>query len=183
MIHTPRLDLMPGTVAHLEAELAGHAAFAAALGVAVPASWPPEFYDADAVRWTLARLAEQGAATAPGGWGLHYLVRREAPRTLIGAGGFKGPPDAQGAVELGYAVAVEHRRQRFATEAVVGWTRFAFADPHVAVVFAQTIPSLPASIGVLENAGFGFAGEGHDPDAPDGEPVLRYEIARAAVIP
>jgi RimJ/RimL family protein N-acetyltransferase len=62
---------------------------------------------------------------------------------------------------------------------VQGWVRFAFADPCVHVVFAHTIPSLPASIGVLDKAGFRFAGEAEDPDAPPGEPVLRYEIARA----
>ncbi len=44
MIRTQRLDLIPGTVTQLRAELAGHAALAAALGVEVPEAWPPEFY-------------------------------------------------------------------------------------------------------------------------------------------
>jgi [ribosomal protein S5]-alanine N-acetyltransferase len=178
MIRTPRLDLVPGTVTQLRAELDGRTALAAALHVEVPEQWPPELYDADAIRWTLDRLDEAGTATATGGWGFYYFVQRDPRPVLVGCGGFKTAPDARGDVELGYAVAVEHRRRGLATEAVQGLVRVAFDDPHVRVVFAHTIPSLPASIGVLDKARFRFAGEGHDPDAPDGELVLRYEITR-----
>jgi len=185
-LQTPRLDLIPGTVTYLRAELEGPEALAAALGVDVPASWPPQFYDAEAVRYTLDSLLTHPNATD---WGFYYLVRRQEARpsaqgahiarpTLVGAGGFRGAPNDQGMVEVGYSVVVEHQRRGYATEVVEGWLRFAFDDPRVAMVIAHTLPSLAPSIGVLERAGFRFAGAGHDPHAPAGAEVLRYELSR-----
>jgi len=42
----------------LIAELEGREALARALAVDVPESWPPELYDAAAIRYTLAELAD-----------------------------------------------------------------------------------------------------------------------------
>ena len=105
-LQTERLELRPGTATALRAELDGRAALAAALGVEVPAAWPPELYDADAVRWTLAQLGDRPDG---GPFGFYYLILRPtqvAPggaSTLIGVGGFKGPPDARGEVSPGAA--------------------------------------------------------------------------------
>jgi RimJ/RimL family protein N-acetyltransferase len=163
----------------LRAELEGHAALARALGLEVPASWPPEFYDGDAIRYSLTRLL---AHPADAEWGLYYLVRRSAPgiaTMLIGAGGFKSAPDTAGMVEIGYSVLPEHQRQGYATEAVAGWVRLAFASGRVTRVIGQTLTSLRPSIRVLERAGFVFAGAGEDPGAPSGEQVIRYELPAA----
>ena len=182
LLRTPRLDLVPGAAAHLRAALEGREALAAALDAEVPESWPPEFYDADAVRYMLGQLPEDGAGDD---WGFYYLVLRadEAPGaparpTLVGAGGFKGAPDERGEVEVGYSLVPEHQHRGYATEAVLRWAAFAFGDPRVRTVVAQTLPSLGPSIRVLERAGFRFAGEGHDPHAPAGESVLRYKLTR-----
>ena len=98
---------------------------------------------------------------------------------MIGAGGFKGAPDAHGVVEVGYGIVTDHQRQGLATEAVDGWLRFAFGSPRVTMVVGQTLPSLAPSIGVLEKVGFRFVGAGHDPHAPAVEEVIRYELSRA----
>lgn len=181
-LHTDRLELRPGAASVLRAELQGPAALADALGVRVPPSWPPDLYDADAVRWTLEQLGDR----ADGGpFGFYYVVARAAPdveraATLVGVGGFKGPPDERGEVELGYGVLPEFQRRGYATEAVRAWTALAFAEPRVRTVVGQTLESLVASIGVLEKAGFRFAGSGDDAGAPQGERVIRYELTRAA---
>jgi RimJ/RimL family protein N-acetyltransferase len=179
LLQTPRLDLIPATAVHLRAELESRRALSHALGIAVPASWPPEFYDQDAIRFTLTWLL---AHPADADWGFYYLARRDASggaRSLVGAGGFKGAPDDDGNVEIGYSILPEHHRQGYATEAVFEWVRFAFESPRVARVVGQTLASLGPSIGVLEKAGFRAAGIGHDPGAPEGEQVLRYEIVRS----
>ena len=178
MIRTERLILVPGVERHFVAELEGPASLAAVLGMHVSAEWPPEFYDADAVRWTLNYVREHPDI---GGWSFYYLTLPERdgePATVIGAGGFKGPPDARGEVELGYGVVPSYQRMGYATEAVRGMTQFAFGDPRVTTVVGQTIPSLVASIGVLQKAGFLFDGEGNDPHAPEGETVLRFTLTR-----
>lgn len=177
-IRTARLELIPATETHLRAELEGRLALAGALEAEVPPTWPPELYDEDAVHYSLGWVL---AHPDDVGWGFYYVVRRVGPGVtplLIGTGGFKGAPDSAGAVEVGYGILPEHQRQGYATEAVGGWVRFAFASPAVRVVVAQTLPHLAASLGVLRKAGFRFAGDGHDPQAPPGERVVRYELSR-----
>ncbi len=137
----------------LRAELADDMPhFASLLGAAPPRDWPPELYDADAMRFALAELDRDGAH---GGWGFHYFVRKRAlgRPPLIGAGGFKGAP-RDGAVELGYSVVPAHRRKGFASEAVRAMVKRAFADPAITRVIAHTLTELVASQGVLRKCGF-----------------------------
>jgi RimJ/RimL family protein N-acetyltransferase len=180
VLSTHRLHLVPATVEHLRAELESREALSRVLGIPVPSTWPPALYDEDAIRATLVELE-----TDPGqaGWRFYYLVRRPGLAravTLVGAGGFKGPPDQHGSVEIGYSVLPEHQRRGYATEAVLGWSAFAFDSPEVRRVTAQTLLTLPASIRVLERAGFTFVGAGDDPHAPEGHPIVRYELSRDA---
>ena len=174
-ILTPRLVLIPATVESVRAELEGNAAFARTLGAEVSSEWPPELYDESAVRWVLAAL-ERDATFAD--WGMHYVtqpVEDAGGLRLIGAGGFKGPPDDAGLVEIGYAILPSHRRRGYAREAVDGWLAWAFADARVTRVIAHTLSELVPSIGVLRSAGFIFTGPGNDPTEPD---AIRYEISR-----
>jgi hypothetical protein len=120
VLRTPRLLLIPATPATLAAELVSPAALGGALGVDVSPNWPPELYDADAVRWTLNAL-ESGSC--PPDWCLYYFAEFAEPparSTLIGVGGFRGGPTADGTVEIGYGVVPESRRRGFAREAVDG---------------------------------------------------------------
>jgi RimJ/RimL family protein N-acetyltransferase len=177
-IDTRRLELLASSEATLRAELEGTSALAAALDCDIPASWPPDLYDADAVNYSLNWLLAHPTDAA---WSFYYIVRRPvgaSRRLLIGAGGFKGPADDQGVVEVGYSIVRDHQRLGYATEAVEGWLRFAFASPDVKMVIGQTLPTLIPSIGVLEKLGFRFAGAGADPNAPEGEQVIRYEMTR-----
>ena len=178
MIRTDRLDLIPATAAHLRAELAGRLQFQLAIGIDVPPSWPPDLYDESAVEYTLAQLTAQRDIEP---WGMYYIVYRDAGdgrSVLVGVGGFKGPPDDNGRVEIGYGVVSEFQRRGLATEAVGGMVRFAMSTPGVARIITQTLPHLAPSIGVLLQAGFQFAGPGHDPSAPPAEEVVRYELQR-----
>ena len=172
-ITTPRLELMPATVDLVHAELRAPKELGWLLTAEVPESWPPELYDKAAAEYTLARLGEGSAQV---GWWLHYIVVRSTQsrrRTLIGTCGFKGPPTADGIVEIGYGILPEFRRQGYATEAAQGLIAHAFAHPEVARVIAETLPDLFPSIGVLRKIGFGDVGEGSEPG------VVRYELRRA----
>lgn len=175
-IQTPRLILIPATAESLSAELVSPQALGEILGRGVPASWPPELYDADAVRWTLTWLAEHPEQSA---WSLYYIA--EALRTateqsqLIGVCGYKGGPDAAGEVEIGYGIVPERRRRGFASEAVRGLLARAFADARVKNVIAHTLSELAASIGVLEATGFSFDGPGNDPQEPA---AIRFVLSR-----
>ena len=138
-ISTPRLDLIAAGAAVCRAAAADRDALARLLAARVPESWPPELYDKAAAEYTLARLGE-GSEQA--GWWLHYIVlksTRSRRRTLVGSCGFKGPPTADGTVEIGYSVLPDFRRQGYATEAAQGLISHAFAHPEVALVIAETL--------------------------------------------
>ena len=172
MLRTARLRLFPVTPALARADLAGPAALHEALGTAVPASWPPEHMDHQAIRWTL----EQLGTGVPGEWLYHYIVREDLGAdhtTVVGTAGFTGVPDAEGTVEIGYSVVPEHRRAGVASEAVAALMERAFDAPAVERIIAHTYPGLLPSIGVLEKNGFHLVGTGTEPG------VLRYAITRA----
>ena len=176
-IRTPRLILIPATAESLSAELISPRALGELLGCDVPASWPPELYDADAVRWTLTWLAEHPDQLE---WSLYYVAEvPPAPNDharLVGVCGYKGGPDPAGEVEIGYGIVPERRRRGFASEAVRGMLARAFADPRVTSVIAHTLSELAASIGVLQTTGFLFDGPGNDPQEPA---AIRFVLSRA----
>lgn len=175
---TPRLRLIPATEPLLRASLAGATDLAAACGCTVPSSWPPEHYDADAVTFTLDWLRKRPADVQWGFYCIELPAPDGGPGALIGAGGFKGPPDADGIVEIGYSVLPEYQRRGFALEAVLGLVQFAFNQPKVQMICAHTLASGEASIGVLKKAGFRMIGRGHDPGAPADQAVVRFELVK-----
>ncbi len=171
MIATRRLALVPATVELTRAALAGAEVLEASLGAAVPPTWPPEYLDAAALEFTLARLT---ADPAQAGWRLYFVVLHAgvSGRILVGTAGYKGPP-SDGTLEIGYAIVGDHQRRGYAVEAVRGLIAHAFADPTVRRVIPETLPELAPSIGVLARCGFRLIGEGSEPG------VIRFELGRA----
>jgi RimJ/RimL family protein N-acetyltransferase len=172
VIETERLELIPATPEQVRAALRGATPLGAALGAAVPETWPPEFLDDPAFEYTLARLLEGPPQT---GWWLHFILRKDAAggRTLIGSAGYKGPPSDDGTVEVGYGIVRDQHRRGYASEAVRGLLAHAFAEPSVQRVIAETYPELTGSLGVLRTCGFSLIGDGSEPG------VIRFALTRA----
>jgi RimJ/RimL family protein N-acetyltransferase len=80
------------------------------------------------------------------------MIRDAGSGAAIGGIGFFGPPDADGAVEIGYGIVPSMRRRGLATAAVRHLLRVA-AEHGVTVVRADTTPENHASIGVLRRVG------------------------------
>lgn len=122
------------------------AAFARGLGLACAPEWP-----APVVR---RRFLEgiPGIDDDPrfGVW----VVIEVAARTLIGDVGFHGPPDADGSLEIGYALAPDWRGRGYATEAVGRLCAWAEAQVGVRALTARTDPDNRASARVLARLGF-----------------------------
>ena len=165
---TPRLTLIAATPPLMRADLEGQAALANALGVAVPMAWPPDLYDDDAIRFSLAMLEDP----ANQGWTFYYVVLNAAQPTLIGLAGYKGHP-RDGTVEIGYAVLADYQRRGFASEAAEALVANAFRHPAVVRVIAETLPALDGSKGVLRRTGFAFVGDGSEPG------IIRYALERS----
>ena len=97
-------------------------------------------------------------------WVLGFAMVHRVTNVRVGSGGFKGPPDADGIVEIAYGVAPEHQGRGYATEAAEALVAYAFSSGQVRVVRAHTLPDNVASKRVLEKCGFRFIGEVDDPE-------------------
>ena len=170
---TARLDLVAASMQHADATIEGSTAIASLMQVIVPPSWPPELLDADALQYFRDKLAADASQSA---WWFYFVLRRSAKgtRTLIGSAGFKGPPDADGLVEIGYGMLPEFHLQGYASEASNALVTFAFADARVQRVIAETLPELIGSMGVMRRCGMRQLDD--TPNEPGG---VRFGITRA----
>jgi [ribosomal protein S5]-alanine N-acetyltransferase len=115
-------------------------------------------------------------ASSPGDpWALGFSVVERASGAVVGGCGYKGPPDAEGCVEIAYGVAPSYRSRGYATEAARALVAFAFGRCYVRLVRAHTRPENIASARVVAKCGFVRVGEVTDPD--DGL-VWRWERAK-----
>jgi len=108
------------------------------------------------------------------GWWTH-LVRVDSPPTIVGVCGYTGPPDADGTVEIAYAIAPTCQGRGLATRAAAELVRRAFADNRTRLVCAHTLPEHNASTRVLEKLGMRFVGLANDADEGT---VWRWELTR-----
>jgi [ribosomal protein S5]-alanine N-acetyltransferase len=169
-ITTLRLVLVPATVALIDADLESAEALDRFLDAEVPSDWPPGEYDRPAMEFFRSQLAKQPDAVGWYGWyAVHRSVDQERP-VLVGSGGYFGPPDAAGTVEVGYSIVPAFRARGFATELLKALVARAFAVPGLLQVVAHTTPSNIGSIRVLERCGFSFIGPGNEPN------TVRYGI-------
>ncbi len=160
MIVTARMQLVPASVALARAELVDRAEFARLLSATVPDEWPPEIL-ADALPLFLEWIE---AAPDRIGWYVWYAMMR-APReasdmlagdvgdTLMASGGFKGAPQ-DGTVEIGYSVLPRFQGHGYATEMVRALIDWAFSQPGVLRIVAETTESNTASMRLLHRFGF-----------------------------
>lgn len=154
ILRTERLQLIPCPAEVARAAVGeGAAAAARLLGVEVHPAWPPA--DLLEVLPGYADVVEIDPRWCI--WGV-WLALDAAGTRLVGDAGFKGPPDSDGSVEIGYGVMEDLRSRGYATEmvrALVGW---AF-ERGVKRMQARCLPTNLASQAVLKKVGFRRVGE------------------------
>lgn len=176
-INTDRLELIASTAAMVRSEIAGDHALPHLLDTQIAAGWPCEYWDRPAMEWTLNSIE---AGPMADGWGMWYWVLKPPvvrQRTLIGNGGFKGPPSADGMIEIGYSIVPEYRCRGLATEACLALTTWALRDPRVRLLTAETFPHLIPSLGVMRKLGMQCLGDGSEPS------TVRYGVLREHLTP
>lgn len=170
---TRRLTLVAATAEHLLTEIASPEQLGELLQAVVPAGWPPGEYDTEAQEFFLGRLLE-GGDDVVGWYGWYALAEDRGSQrpVLIAAGGFLGPPDANGDVEIGYSVHAQWRRQGFAKELVHDLVTFALENRLVRRIVAHTTTENVASCEVLRTCGFSALEASLEP------PAVAYELWR-----
>jgi RimJ/RimL family protein N-acetyltransferase len=171
------LTLVSATVALARAEIGDRGEFARLLGASVPDNWPPETA-ADALPLFLSWL--KAAPDRLGWFGWYGLAHHDedrandvSPPVLVGGGGFMGPP-RDGAAQMGYSVLPQFQRRGYATEMVRGLVNWALGQQGVVRIVAETEWANPASVRVLEKAGFVSVGPAAEPDG------TRFELSGGA---
>ncbi len=171
-IRTDRLTLTPFSAEAIDALLAGDALRLSALTSAAfpqPLAPPPLMEDVlPDLRDRLRRDPSQD------GWWSWVVVRRDTGQA-VGSVGLGGPPDAEGAVIMGYATYPGHEGHGFATEAAGGLLDWALRQPGVRRVAATIPPWNEKSVRVAEKIGMRRVGALWDEEVGD---VLLYAADR-----
>ena len=112
-IETPRLLLITVTEAMLDAERRGRG-LDELLGATVPNTWPPQYWDQNAIDYLYARVHSHPNYR---GW-CRYVVLKQpsAPPVLIGGCGCTQPPETLDEAEIGYSILEEFRGHGYVTK-------------------------------------------------------------------
>ncbi|MBL7254005.1 GNAT family N-acetyltransferase [Paractinoplanes lichenicola] len=135
-----------------------------------------EWFLSDEVTWLWRLRLDQIAQDPPAA---DWVVRAAVSvpdDVVVGAGGFHGPPDDDGMVEIGYSTDPAHRRRGYARAMVTELLRWAAAEPAAVTVRASIRPDNEASLATI--AGFGFVHVGEQWDEEDGTEFLYERPAR-----
>lgn len=168
MIETPHLRIVPCGDTLYDAIRMGNNTLAKVMGVNVPKKWT-EFRD------TFTPSYHRWKAHPPlRDWWV-YLIIHIPDNQLIGSCGYKGEPDANGVVEIGYEIMPSHRMKGLGFETAQGLLLHAFNHSSVRKVIAHTVAEENASAHILEKLGFV-----QTEDVNDAEEGLlwRWEISR-----
>ena len=165
---------MAATERHVRTELEAPDQLTHLLDATVSSEWPSGEYDRQAMEFFLSRFEEEGER-AEGWYGWYALGSdcTDGSRVLVGAGGYFGPPDADGNVEVGYSILPEWQRRGYASDMVKMLTAHAFTFMHINRVIAHTAAENLGSIAVLCRCGFHENGAGAETG------TLRFERTRA----
>ena len=155
---TDRLVLRPWTTAQATAAVAGTR----------QTQWASDF-PADGDLVVAALLVKNPAWLNE--YGHRQIVERRSG-LVVGSLGLFWPPE-DGAIEIGYGVVVSRRGCGYASEAARALTEFAFTAVGVRAVHADVELANPASVRVLEKAGFSL----WNTDAEKG--TARYRVVSA----
>ena len=121
-IETTHLRLTPYAPQHCLALIEGTQEFEAQLGLP-PAEGLRDFFLSSDV--SPAWLAQLRAATVADPWRHGFAIVHRESRSVIGSAGFKGPPDAEGTVEIAYGLVPAYQGRGYATEAARALVSFA----------------------------------------------------------
>ncbi|MEO7309739.1 MAG: GNAT family N-acetyltransferase [Chitinophagaceae bacterium] len=175
MIHTNRLQLVPFTSTHYDAiESSDNARLGQLLDIHDLTSWTESEDGIDALPVLIGFFEQLYMDSRLGSC---FIILSE-DRQLSGTGGYKGAPDDEDLVEIGYEIRKAHQHKGYATEAAMAWINFAGTKDGITGAIAHTLPERNFSVKRLQKCGMRFKGT---IDEPDGGEVWRWETHGAFI--
>lgn len=125
------------------------------IGATVPDGWPFDAETREGLPWHLSALERDSGQRL---WRVRFVIDA-ATNSVIGAVNLKGPPAADGDVEIGWGLVPEARGRGFATEASRAVIEWAFGSPEVRRITATVPEHNEASQKVARRLGMSRTGE------------------------
>jgi [ribosomal protein S5]-alanine N-acetyltransferase len=155
MIKTERLNLISFTREHYEAILKNdNVSLGKLLDVETPESWTAYKDARDAISALIGFFESLGDDVS---WGSYFIILRKEHK-LIGSCGFKGRPDFDNYVEIGYEVHPRFQSRGIGTEVAKALIDFAFTK-NIDGIKAHTLREENNSVHILRKLSFTFQGE------------------------
>jgi len=147
ILETNRLKLIPFSLDLKQAAIHDKSKLGEMVGVRVPEHWPgPDL--AEALPFLMEHMKKDPAGPVWDG-----IIIHKADEVIIGDMGYKGEPNEEGAVEIGYSIIPEYRNQGYATEMAHRLIAWAFQEQGVEVITAECLNDNIGSIKVLAKVG------------------------------
>lgn len=137
-----------------------------------------EYFVCDRARWIFGYRADQLAKDPSAAPWITRAAVSKLDGAVVGDGGFHGPPDGAGMVEVGFTVVPGCRRQGYARAMLKALLVRAAAEPGVRTVRARIRSDNNASLATI--AGFGFTRVGEQGNERDGL-VIVFEVPAGAI--
>ena len=147
-IHTERLILIPFTLEATKTLMAGDTSILQQLGLQLSPYWP----DQEAIDTFPKIITNLEKVSAPTGFESYMVVHRDS-MTVIGDAGFKGLPNADGEVDIGYAIIEQAQNRGYGLETAKSLTDWAFQQPGVKAITARCLLDNAPSARILVKLG------------------------------
>jgi len=147
-INTTRLILVPITLEIIRDLLKNSTSELKKLSLKTDENWPTN--DTKDILPIICKEFEK--YIVPTGFEIWMIVNRDNMQ-VIGDIGFKGQPDNEGEVEIGYGLISEERGKGYGYEALEAMVKWAFSQEKVKVVKADCLIANYPSIKILEKVG------------------------------
>ena len=147
-IETQNLILIACDVQTLEIAIAGNQQLSQHIKATVPDNWTE--FGSRALKYALDKLK---SGEDESGWWTYFPIHK-SDNKLIGSCGYKGKPNENGEVEIGYEISNTYRNKGLATEISKALVDNAFNFESVKSIQAHTLGEINPSTKVLLKSGF-----------------------------
>jgi ribosomal-protein-alanine N-acetyltransferase len=147
-LYTERLALVPFTLRAVRFLSEGHISVLREFGLQPTPHWP----DQEAIDTFPKVIKNLERVQVPTGYESWMIVLKRNS-TVIGDAGFKGLPNADGEVDIGYSIIEQEHQKGYGTEAARALAAWAFGQPDVKHITAKCLISNTASARVLAKLG------------------------------